>query len=195
MLVRKIVSLKPNNVYTQLNVDILHNFLHKKSKDTHSWPRGFFMLNSIEHESFILGLSKPEKSWISWFFYTYDHLKFHARLSWAWKNITSGPGHAQQAAPIVWTMRDVKKFLGITIRNLYCGFANIHSTEQQSTNFGNLPSISWQFTSSPMSALYLWPIITFADSNILLLFLLLRHPCKMMMYTNINLFEFRIKSK
>ena len=33
----------------------------------------------------ILGLSEPKKSWISWYFYTYEHLKFLAQLSWAWK--------------------------------------------------------------------------------------------------------------
>ena len=26
----------------------------------------------------ILGLSEPEKSWISWYFYTYEYLKFYA---------------------------------------------------------------------------------------------------------------------
>ena len=59
------------------------------------------MLTSTEHEIFpaqqigiltflsrkncILGLSEPKKSQISWYFYTYEHLKFHAQLSWAWK--------------------------------------------------------------------------------------------------------------
>ena len=33
----------------------------------------------------ILGLSDPKNSWISWYFFTYEHLKFHAQLSWAWK--------------------------------------------------------------------------------------------------------------
>ena len=63
----------------------------------------FFMLNSIEHEIFllinvkmpktvgiltfmsrknsILGLSESDKSRISLYFYTYEHLKFHAQLS------------------------------------------------------------------------------------------------------------------
>ena len=74
------------------------------------WPRGyktFFMLNSTEHEIFllinvkmptiigiltfmsgknsILGTSEPKKCQISWYFYTYGHSKFHAQLSWAWK--------------------------------------------------------------------------------------------------------------
>ena len=35
----------------------------------------------------ILGLPEPKKSRISWYFYTYEHLKFHAQLSWAWKKI------------------------------------------------------------------------------------------------------------
>ena len=33
----------------------------------------------------ILGLSEPEKYLISWYLYTYKHLKFHAQMSWAWK--------------------------------------------------------------------------------------------------------------
>ena len=33
----------------------------------------------------ILGLSEPNKSRTAWYFYTYEHLKFHAQLSWAWK--------------------------------------------------------------------------------------------------------------
>ena len=80
-------------------------------------PRGyktFFMLNSnmkffllinvkmptivgiltfINRKNSILSLFESEKSWISWYFYTYEHLKFHAQLSWAWKKfITAGPG-------------------------------------------------------------------------------------------------------
>ena len=38
---------------------------------------------SMKHS--ILGLSEPEKSCISWYFHTYEHLKFNAQLSWAWK--------------------------------------------------------------------------------------------------------------
>ena len=33
----------------------------------------------------ILGLPELEKSWLSWYFHTYEHLKFHAQLRWAWK--------------------------------------------------------------------------------------------------------------
>ena len=65
------------------------------------------MLNSTEHEIFllinvkmptvvgiltfmsgknsILGFNEPKKSRISWYFYTFEHLKFDAQLSWAWK--------------------------------------------------------------------------------------------------------------
>ena len=40
----------------------------------------------------IMSLPEPKKSQISWWFYTYEHLKFHAQLSWAWKSfITPGP--------------------------------------------------------------------------------------------------------
>ena len=33
----------------------------------------------------ILDLSEPANTWISWYFYTYEHLKFHSQLSWARK--------------------------------------------------------------------------------------------------------------
>ena len=39
----------------------------------------------MSRKNSILGLSEPEKCWISWYFYTYEYLKFHAQLSWAWK--------------------------------------------------------------------------------------------------------------
>ena len=38
----------------------------------------------MSRKNSILGLSEPKKSQISWYFYTYKHLKFHAQLSWAW---------------------------------------------------------------------------------------------------------------
>ena len=55
------------------------------------------MLNSTKHEIFIgistfmsgknsiLVLSEPRKSRISWYVYTYEHLKFHAQLSGDWQ--------------------------------------------------------------------------------------------------------------
>ena len=43
------------------------------------------ILTFISRENSILGSSESEKSWISWYFHTYEHLKFHAQLSWAWK--------------------------------------------------------------------------------------------------------------
>ena len=43
------------------------------------------ILTFMNWKNSILGLSEPKKSWISWYFYTYEHLKFHAQLSWAWK--------------------------------------------------------------------------------------------------------------
>ena len=45
------------------------------------------IVNIYEKKNSILGLSEREKSWISRYFYTYEHLKFHAQLSWAWKNL------------------------------------------------------------------------------------------------------------
>ena len=83
------------------------------------------MLNSIEHDFFllinvemptivailtfmsrknsILGLSEPEKSWISLYFYTYEHLKFHAQLSWAWNKFYNlGPWKFYDKRPDNW---------------------------------------------------------------------------------------------
>ena len=41
--------------------------------------------NMNERKNSILGLSEPTKSWITWYFYTYERLKFHAQMSWTWK--------------------------------------------------------------------------------------------------------------
>ena len=43
------------------------------------------ILTFMRGKNNILGLSEPKKSWISWYFYTYENLKFHAQLSWEWK--------------------------------------------------------------------------------------------------------------
>ena len=44
------------------------------------------ILTFMSRENSILGVSETEKCWISWYFYIYEHLKFHAQLSsWAWK--------------------------------------------------------------------------------------------------------------
>ena len=40
---------------------------------------GIFTFRSGKNS--ILGLSEPKISQISWYFYTYEHLKFHAQLS------------------------------------------------------------------------------------------------------------------
>ena len=42
------------------------------------------ILTFMSGKNSILGLSEPKK-WISWYFYTNVHLKFHAQLSWALK--------------------------------------------------------------------------------------------------------------
>ena len=47
----------------------------------------------------ILGLSEPKKSRIFRYFYTYEHLKFHAQLSF----ITSGPGLEDLINPLLTT--------------------------------------------------------------------------------------------
>ena len=43
------------------------------------------ILTFMSRKNSILHLSEPDKSWISWYFYTYEQLKFHAQLSWAQK--------------------------------------------------------------------------------------------------------------
>ena len=43
------------------------------------------ILTFMNRKNSILGLSEPEKCLISWYFYSYEHLKFHAQLSWEWK--------------------------------------------------------------------------------------------------------------
>ena len=43
------------------------------------------ILTFMSRKNSILGLYDPEKCWTSRCFYTYEHLKFHALLSWAWK--------------------------------------------------------------------------------------------------------------
>ena len=48
-------------------------------------PTTVGILTFMNRKNSILGLSEPEKSWISWYFHTYEKLKFYAQLSWAWK--------------------------------------------------------------------------------------------------------------
>ena len=45
------------------------------------------ILTFMSGKNSILGFSEPIQSWIYWYmyFYTYEHLKFHAKLSWARK--------------------------------------------------------------------------------------------------------------
>ena len=62
-----------------------------------SWAWIFFLLMNVKmptivgiltfmsRRNSILGLSEPEKIWISWYFCTYEHLKFYGQLRWAWK--------------------------------------------------------------------------------------------------------------
>ena len=45
------------------------------------------ILTCMSRKNSILGLSEPKKCWISWYFYTYENLKFHAPKSF----ITLGP--------------------------------------------------------------------------------------------------------
>ena len=42
------------------------------------------ILPFMNRKNSILGLSEPEKCRISWYFHTYENLKFHAQPSWAW---------------------------------------------------------------------------------------------------------------
>ena len=43
------------------------------------------ILTFMSGKNSILDLPEPKKSRISWYFYTYERLEFHAQLSWAWK--------------------------------------------------------------------------------------------------------------
>ena len=43
------------------------------------------ILTFMSRKNSILSLSEPEKCWLYWYFHTYEHLKFHAQVSWAWK--------------------------------------------------------------------------------------------------------------
>ena len=43
------------------------------------------ILTFMSRKNSILSLSEPLKSQISWYLYTYVHLKVHAHMSWAWK--------------------------------------------------------------------------------------------------------------
>ena len=43
------------------------------------------ILTFVSGKNSILGLSEPKNGRISWYFYTYEHLQFHAQLSWVWK--------------------------------------------------------------------------------------------------------------
>ena len=43
------------------------------------------ILTFMSGKNSILGLSEPKNSRISRYSYTYEHLKFHTQLSWAWK--------------------------------------------------------------------------------------------------------------
>ena len=39
----------------------------------------------LSRNNTILFLSEPENNWFFLYFYTYEHLEFHAQESWAWK--------------------------------------------------------------------------------------------------------------
>ena len=110
--------MKTSFCYIEISSDKIYG-PHQGTSD--AWPRGyktFFMLNSTKQEIFllinvkmptivgiltnmsrknsILYLAEPKKSRISWYFYTYEHLKFHTQLSWAQKSfITSRPGYVE----------------------------------------------------------------------------------------------------
>ena len=43
------------------------------------------ILTVMSRKNSILDFFEPKKSRISWYFYTYEHLKFPAQLSWVWK--------------------------------------------------------------------------------------------------------------
>ena len=54
------------------------------------------MLTFMGRKNSIPDFPESEKSWISWYFYTSEHLKFYAQLSWAWKKFYNlGPNSAK----------------------------------------------------------------------------------------------------
>ena len=54
------------------------------------------ILTFMRGKNSILGISEPKNSLISWYLSTYEHLKFHAQLSWAWKKFYNlGPLSAE----------------------------------------------------------------------------------------------------
>ena len=78
----------------------------------------------------ILGIAELKKCWISWYFHTYEHLKFHAQLSLAWKNFDNLDGLSwglTETADLVQMPQDVasdqglhclfKKFLWKIVKN------------------------------------------------------------------------------
>ena len=71
--------------------------LKKKNSCSTQLSMKFFLLINVEmriivgilkfmsRKNSIIGISEPEKSRISWYFYAYEHLKFHALLNWVEK--------------------------------------------------------------------------------------------------------------
>ena len=55
-------------------------------------PTSFGILTFMSRKNSNLGVYEPEQCCISWYFYIYEHIKFHAQLSWAWRKfINLGP--------------------------------------------------------------------------------------------------------
>ena len=54
------------------------------------------ILTFMSGKNTILGRPEPKKDRVSWYFYAYEHLKFHAQLSF----ITSGPEQTKIKASI-----------------------------------------------------------------------------------------------
>ena len=62
------------------------------------------ILTFMSKKNSILGLSEPEKSWITWYFYIYENSKFHTQLSWGWEkfyNLGSRPQRLGQCCPSI----------------------------------------------------------------------------------------------
>ena len=75
----------------------------------------------MNRKNSILGLYDPEKkNWISLYLYTYETLKFHAQLSWAWENFYNlGPLlNTFLLSPLAQSETEIHNFNSVYVRAL-----------------------------------------------------------------------------
>ena len=92
------------------------------------------IFNIYERENSILGFPDPKKSQISWHFYTYEHLKFNAQMSWAWKKFYNLGAR-------------FKKTLRFTYRSRYCLIGvKVTVSYSKLSRAQHLPHMHWLFS-------------------------------------------------